>query len=277
MRTARRRRYLGNITAVAILSLGLVVVLLPFLWIVSTAFKAQVDAMAIPPKITFTPTFENLGFLTEGFLQYEINSIIVTTGATFVALVLGVPAGYALASTGTRRTARALGLWMLATYIVPGIVFIVPLFLIFNQLGLVNTYLGLILGYQTGLIPFAIWMSRSYFLEVPPELEDAARVDGCSRFQAFRKVILPVTITGISTVGLLVAIFAWGEYFGTLILGGSDTYTVTIGIYNYVGSFGSDLGKLAMASLIVVIPILLATVVAQRGLLRGVTGGAVKG
>ncbi len=277
MKQARHRRYLGNATAIAILSMGLVVVLLPFLWIVSTAFKTQVDAMAIPPKITFTPTFENLGFLTEGFLQYEINSIIVTTGATIVALVLGVPAGYALASTGTRRTARLLGLWMLATYIVPGIVFIVPLFLIFNQLGLVNTYLGLILGYQTGLIPFTVWMSRSYFVEVPPELEDAARVDGCSRFQAFRKVILPVTITGISTVGLLVAIFAWGEYFGTLILGGSDTYTVTIGIYNYVGSFGSDLGKLAMASLIVVIPILLATVIAQRGLLRGVTGGAVKG
>ena len=277
MKQARHRRYLGNATAIAILSLGLVVVLLPFLWIVSTAFKTQVDAMAIPPKITFTPTFDNLGFLTQGFLQYEINSIIVTTGATIVALVLGVPAGYALASTGTRRTARLLGLWMLATYIVPGIVFIVPLFLIFNQLGLVNTYLGLILGYQTGLIPFTVWMSRSYFVEVPPELEDAARVDGCSRFQAFRKVILPVTITGISTVGLLVAIFAWGEYFGTLILGGSDTYTVTIGIYNYVGSFGSDLGKLAMASLIVVIPILLATVIAQRGLLRGVTGGAVKG
>jgi ABC-type glycerol-3-phosphate transport system permease component len=273
----RRSRYLGNTAAVAALSLGLVVVLLPFVWIFSTAFKTQRDAMAMPPLITFQPTFDNLRFLTEGFLKYEINSIIITTGATVLALVLGVPAGYALASSGGRRTTRLLGLWMLATYIVPGIVFIVPLFLIFNQLGLVNTHLGIILGYQTGLIPFTVWMSRSYFLDVPAELEDAARVDGCSRMQAFRKVVLPVTITGISTVGLLVAIFAWGEYFGTLILGGSDTYTVTIGIYNYVGSFGSELGKLAMASLIVVLPILFATVIAQRGLLRGITGGAVKG
>jgi multiple sugar transport system permease protein len=212
---------------------------------------------------------------SDRFLKYEVNSIIMTVLATGIALLLGVPAGYAL-SLRKNRGARLLGTWMLATYIIPGIVFIVPMFLMFTQLRLTNTYLGVVLGYETGLLPFTAWMMSSYFADIPVELEDAARVDGCSRFQAFIKVILPVSITGVSTVAILVAIGAWGEYFGTLILGGPDTYTATVGINTLLSSYSSDFGSLAAAVLFVVVPILLATVVAQRGLLRGLTAAAVK-
>jgi multiple sugar transport system permease protein len=272
----KSRRFLGDGIAILILTAGLGFVFLPFLWLVSTAFKNQVDAFALPPKIVFEPTLSNFSILFTGtFVRYEINSIVITVLATCIALMLGIPAGWALSLGG--RGAEFMGLWLLATYIVPGIVFIVPMFLLFSQLGLTNTYLGVVLGYETGLLPFTVWMMRSYFADLPIELEDAARVDGASRFQALVRVILPISFTGISTVAILVAIGAWGEYFGTLILGGSNTFTATVGINSLVTSVSNDFGHLAAAVLFVVVPILLATVLAQKGLLRGLTGAAVKG
>jgi ABC-type glycerol-3-phosphate transport system permease component len=269
-------RYSGDALAIVVLTLGLGFVFLPFLWLFSTAFKNQVDAFALPPKIFFEPTLANFSVLFTGtFVRYEINSIVICIMATGVALALGIPAGWALSLGG--RGAEFMATWLLATYIVPGIVFIVPMFLLFSQIGLTNTYLGVVLGYLTGLLPFTVWMMRSYFADLPIELEDAARVDGASRFQALIRVILPISVTGISTVAILVAVAAWSEYFGTLILGGSDTFTATVGINSLINSAQNDFGHLAAAVLFVVFPILLATIVAQRGLLRGLTGAAVKG
>jgi multiple sugar transport system permease protein len=274
---APRRHFLENVGVWLLLAGGLIFVLLPFLWLLSTALKDTADAFVLPPKLFFAPDLQNFSVLLTGpFFREEINSVLVTVLATGVALGLGVPAGYALSLT-QNRGARLMGSWLLATYIVPPIVFIVPLFLVYSQLGLINTYWGLVLGYETGLLPFATWMMRSYFADLPRELEDAARVDGCSRFGAFRMVMLPVALTGISTVAILVAIGAWGEYFGTLILGGPDTYTATVGIYALINSQSSDFGPLAAATLYVVVPILLATLIAQRGLLRGLTAASVKG
>jgi ABC-type glycerol-3-phosphate transport system permease component len=270
------RRSAGDGLAIVILTVGLGFVFLPFLWLVSTAFKDQVDAFALPPKVFFAPTLANFSILFTGtFVRYEINSIVITLLATCVALGLGIPAGWALSLGG--RAAEFMGAWLLATYIIPGVVFIVPMFLLFSQLGLTNTYLGIVLGYETGLLPFTVWMMRSYFADLPVELEDAARVDGASRFQALLRVILPISVTGISTVTILVAIGAWSEYFGTLILGGSSTFTATVGIYTLINSVSNDFGHLAAAVLFIVVPILVATVLAQRGLLRGLTGAAVKG
>jgi multiple sugar transport system permease protein len=270
------RRHLGDGVAIFILAVGSAFVFLPYAWLASTAFKNQVDAFALPPKMIFQPTLSNFSVLLTGtFVRYELNSIVITVLATGLALALGIPAGWALSLGG--RGAEFMGAWLLATYMIPGIVFIVPMFLAFSQLGLTNTYLGIVLGYLTGLLPFTVWMMRSYFADLPIELEDAARVDGASRLQALTRVILPISLTGISTVAILVAIGAWSEYFGTLILGGSNTFTATVGIFSLINSAQNDFGHLAAAVLFVVIPILLATVVAQRGLLRGLTGAAVKG
>src|SRR5438270_1087248 len=219
-------RHLGDGLAIAVLTAGLAFVFLPFLWLLSTAFKNQVDAFALPPKLIFEPTLSNFSVLFTGtFARYEINSIVIALLATAVALLLGIPAGWALSLGG--RGAEFMATWLLATYIIPGVVFIVPMFLLFSQIGLTNTYLGIVLGYETGLLPFTVWMMRSYFADLPIELEDAARVDGASRLQALIRVILPISITGMATVAILVAIGAWSEYFGTLILGGSDTFTAT--------------------------------------------------
>jgi multiple sugar transport system permease protein len=274
--TLTLRRSWPDLAAIVILTLGLAFVFLPFLWLVSTAFKTQVDAFALPPKLVFQPTLDNFSILFTGtFVRYEVNSIVIAVLATGIALALGIPAGWALSLGG--RGASFMGAWLLATYLIPGIVFIVPMFLMFSQVGLTNTYLGIVLGYETGLLPFTVWMMRSYFADLPVELEDAARVDGASRLQALIRVILPISLTGISTVALLVAVGAWSEYFGTLILGGSSTFTATVGINTLINSVQNDFGHLAAAVLFIVVPILLATIVAQRGLLRGLTGAAVKG
>jgi len=159
----------------------------------------------------------------------------------------------------------------------PAVVYIVPMFVIFVRLGLINTYLGLVLGYQTGLLPFTVWLMRAYFADLPTELEEAARIDGCTRARAFLEVVLPVSLPGVTTVALLVAIAAWSEFFGAFILGGSDTFTAPIGVYGFLSDYSSDYGALAASTLFVVVPVLLATIVAQRGLLKGLTAAAVKG
>jgi multiple sugar transport system permease protein len=272
-----RRRLVSNVLATVALVAGLVVVFLPFVWLLSTAFKNQVDAFALPPRLVFQPTLDNFGRLLEGqFAQYGLNSLIVTSLATAVALILGIPAGYGLA-IGRFRGRHVLAGWLLVTYMAPAVVYIVPMFVIFVRLGLINTYLGLVLGYQTGMLPFAAWLMRAYFADFPIELEEAARIDGCTRARAFLEVVLPVSLPGVTTVALLVAIAAWSELFGAFILGGSDTFTAPIGVYGFLSDYSSDYGALAASTLFIVVPVLLATIIAQRGLLKGLTAAAVKG
>jgi multiple sugar transport system permease protein len=274
-RTFRRR--LGGVVAALLLLAGLLFILVPYFWLFTTAFKQPIDAFAIPPVFPFQPTLDNFGTLFGGpFLSYIGNSVIVTVLTTALALLLGTPAGYALARSHS-RSSGAMGQWLLVSYAMPPLVFVIPLFLVFFRIGLINTYPGLVLGYETGILPFTVWMMRSYFLDVPVELEDAARIDGCSRLQAFVRVILPVSRAGLVTVGLLVAIAAWNEYFGALILSGPDTMTAPLAIYGYIGTTSSNWSAMAAGGVIVIVPILFMTLAAQRGLLRGLTAGAVTG
>jgi multiple sugar transport system permease protein len=277
LRRPRRRRHFFRALRYAILTLGLVWVFLPFLWLLSTAFKNQADAFALPPKLVFQPTLEAFRQLFSGpFAHATMNSVILTVTATGIALLLGVPAGYGLAIAKSRLTVGS-GYLLLAAYVMPGIVYVIPMFIIFLNVGLVNTYVGIVLAYETFLLPLTAWLMRSYFLDVPPDLEAAALIDGCTRFQAFRKVILPTALPGITTVGLLAAIAAWGEYFATLIIGGSDTYNANVALAGLVSGYSSSFGQLTAGALFITVPILVVTLVAQRGLLRGLTAGAVKG
>jgi multiple sugar transport system permease protein len=205
-----------------------------------------------------------------------INSLVITLLTTTVTLVLGLPAGYAFAR-GKFRGRTTLGGWLLFSRMVPPVIFIIPLFLFFHYLSLIDSFAGLTLAYMSGLLPFVIWMTASYFADIPVELEEAARVDGCSRFQAFLRIALPLALPGVVTVANLIAIAAWGEYFIPLILAGPNTTPATIGIVNYVGYDSINWGGMAAASLVLVVPVFILTLVSQRGLLRGLTAGAVKG
>jgi multiple sugar transport system permease protein len=260
-----------------LLGIGLVLVAVPFLWIIVTAFKRPVDAASVPPKLISPLTTKNIADLNQnGFVQSLKSSVILTTTTTLSTLVFGVPAGYAFAR-GRFRGRLFLGGFLLFSRMVPPVVFIIPLFLFFHDLNLVGTYTGLTLAYLTGLLPFAAWMCASYFRDVPEELEEAARVDGCTRVQAFARIALPLALPGIVSVTLLIAIAAWSEYFIPLILAGPTTTPATVGIVSFIGVDTINWGAMAAGALSLIVPVFIATLLAQRGLLRGLTAGAVKG
>ena len=279
MRMRMRRRRRKGILALRILLLliGLVLIGIPFLWIVLTAFKDPVAADASPPMFISPLTLSNFDALfQDGYAKSLLNSVIITTLSTGFTLIFGIPAGYAFAR-GRFRGRNFFGAFLLFSRMVPPVIYIIPLFLFFHELNLIGTFTGLTLAYLTGLLPFTVWMSASYFQGVPVELEDAARVDGCSRLRSFVSISLPLALPGIVSVGLLIGIAAWGEYFIPLILGGFSTEPATVGIVNFVGIDGSSWGPMAAGALCLIVPVFLATLVAQRSLIDGLTSGALKG
>jgi multiple sugar transport system permease protein len=261
----------------ALLSIGLVLVAVPFVWILLTAFKRQVDAAAVPPKFFSPVTLANFTTLQgDGFFKSLINSAIITVLTTVFTLGLGVPAGYAFAR-GRFAGRRFLAAFLLFSRMIPPVIYIIPLFLYYYKLHLVGTFSGMTLAYLTGLLPFTVWMSAAYFRDVPTELEEAARVDGAGRAKAFWRIALPLAAPGVTTVGLLVAIAAWSEYFIPLILAGPTTAPATVGIVDLIGVDTINWGAMAAGAITLIIPVFVATLAAQRGLVRGLTAGAIKG
>jgi multiple sugar transport system permease protein len=275
MRHRRRKGILA--LRILLLLIGLVLIGIPFLWILLTAFKEPVAADASPPMFISPLTLSNFDTLfQDGYAKSLLNSVIITGLSTGFTLIFGIPAGYAFAR-GKFRGRAFFGAFLLFSRMVPPVIYIIPLFLFFHLLNLIGSYIGLTLAYLTGLLPFTVWMSASYFQGVPVELEDAARVDGCSRLRSFVKISLPLALPGIVSVALLIGIAAWGEYFIPLILGGFSTNPATVGIVDFVGIDGSSWGPMAAGALCLIVPVFLATLVAQRSLIDGLTSGALKG
>jgi multiple sugar transport system permease protein len=273
----RGRKRRNAILTVTLLIVGLVIVAIPYLWILLTAFKRPVDAASVPPEIFSPTTLANFEAVFKGpYLKSLLNSVIITVLTTVATLVFGVPAGYAFAR-GRFLGRRFLGGWLLFSRMVPPVIFIIPLFLFFHQLRLINSFPGLVLAYMTGLLPFTIWMTSSYFHDIPIELEEAARVDGATRAIAFFRIALPLALPGVLTVGVLIAIAAWSEYFVPLLLAGPGTTPATVGVVNFIGVDTINWGGMAAAALTLVLPVFVVTLFVQRGLLRGLTAGAVKG
>jgi multiple sugar transport system permease protein len=278
--TVARRSFLqrhgGAVVTFVLLVLGAVFVLLPLFWLISTAFKPAQAAFALPPKYLTPPSLASFREILGGqFSHYVLNSVIVAIGSTAVALLLGVPAGYTFARARVPG-ARAFNAWFILAYVAPPVVFIIPLYIMYQHLHLLDTYPGLILAYETGLLPFTIWLMRVYFADVPRELDEAAWIDGCSKLRALWKVVLPTVWPGLTTVGLLVGLASWGEYFGALILTGPNTETAPVAVEGYIGTTFANWNELAAAGVVLVVPALLATVVVQRGFVRGLTFGSVK-
>jgi multiple sugar transport system permease protein len=269
-------RISGSTLTFVLLIIAAIFVLLPLFWLLSTAFKTPNAAFALPPKWVSKPTTSNFSTLLTGqFGKSILNSLIVAVASTAVALLLGVPAGYSFARSPVRG-GKIINSWFILAYVAPPAIFIIPLYIIYQHLGLLDTYPGLVLAYETGLLPFTVWLMRVYFTDVPKELDEAAWIDGCSKMRALWRVVLPTVWPGITTVGLLVGLASWGEYFGAAILTGEHTQTAPVAVYSYVGTVTSNWSELAAAGLIVVVPALLATIAVQRGFVSGLTFGAVK-
>ncbi|MCU1495651.1 MAG: transporter permease [Acidimicrobiaceae bacterium] len=276
-RSAKSRHLAISALSAVVLVVGALFVLLPLLWILVTAFQSPADAFQLPPHFIFRPTPSNFAALYGSqdavavpFLQDIGHSAIVLVTSVAIALGLGVPAGYALARSRFRGS-RAITTGLVAIYVTPAILYIIPLYFIYTRLHVIYTYPSLVLFYETFELPLTIFFMRSYFAEVPRELEEAARVDGCTRWQAFRRVMLPMVRPGLATVAMLVAISSWGEYFGATIFTTTTIQTAPVAIETYVSYGSANLSVLAAATLVLIAPVLVLTIFLLRGFTRRFT------
>ncbi|GHE35170.1 sugar ABC transporter permease [Streptosporangium violaceochromogenes] len=251
--------------------------LLPLLWLFSTAFKTRVDAFSMPPKLLFEPTLDNFRSVLEqgDFLANYANSLIVVVATTCFTLLFGITSGYTLARTRSKG-ARAMGMWIILVRMAPPIGFALPFFLMFRTLNLLDTYPAMVLIYLTVTLPFATWLLAGYFQGIPVEMEEAARIDGCSRIAALFRVVIPSAWPGIATAAIFSFVSSWNEFFYPLIVSGRDTKPASVAIQGFISSAGVNWGELCSAAILVLLPVFAFTLFAQKGLIRGLTHGAVK-
>ena len=278
---ARRRRFsfrrmLGKIgfglAVFALISPALLV----FLWMLSLSLKNEVDNTAFPPVfIPNPPTLDNFidVFEKNDFLLYIYNSCIVTFSATILALLLGVPAGFGIAKS---KASKAAALIMIAR-VTPGLSYLIPLFLMFQWIGLIGTLTPLIITHLVITVPIVVWVMIGFFESLPAELEEAALVDGATIWQAFRHVALPLARPGIVVATILAFIFSWNNFIFGVVLAGRTTRTLPVAVYNVLTFEQVSWGPLAAAALMVTAPVLLLTLVAQKEIVAGLTAGGVKG
>ncbi len=269
------REIVGNIIFVIAVLLILVFFLAPFLWMLLNSFKTPLQIAKMPPDLIFTPTLANYQnvFTGQKFGNYLLNSIIIGGGSTLFGLLLGLPAAYGIARYKQYGIATAI----LIARIVPGITFLIPLFILFRQLQMIDTYQSLILAHMLVGLPFIVWVMVPFFESIPQELEEAARVDGASILQAFISIILPISGPGIVTGAILAFVFSWNNFMFSVQLATSNTKTVPVAIYNFIGYAQIDWGGLMAAAVTITLPVLILALVTQRYVIRGLTAGAVKG
>jgi multiple sugar transport system permease protein len=251
--------------------------LFPVYWLVATSLKTEIEVVANPPSFVFAPTFKNyLQVLTDpavlGFLK---NSLIVGIGTTVFGLLIGVPAAYVLGRFRFRGS-HDLAFWILSTRFTPPMAMLIPFFIIFYRTGLLGTHAGLIIAHLGVNLSMIIWLMRSFFRDLPRELEDAASVDGASQLQTFFLVMLPIAKPGIAAVAILTFLFSWNEFLFALVLGSNSVTTIPVGLYKFIGYQQIDWGKLSAGAVLMIVPVVSFVLLLQRHLIHGLTFGAVK-
>ena len=253
--------------------------LLPFLWFLDTSLKTQKEVTATPPELFPAGSlyFYQSAIEHYNLLHYVKNSIIVAGATTLITLIIAVFAGYALARLRIKYKGVIMGSLLLVSMF-PQISIAGPVWKILQSFGWLNTYQGLILPYVTLTLPLGVWILTSFFKELPEELEKAARVDGCSHFQALFKIIVPLAAPGVFTAAILIFIYAWNEFFFALLIMTQQKYqTLPVGIALFQGQYTMPWGEIAAASTVATVPLVLLVFLFQKRIIRGLSAGAVKG
>ena len=286
-RTRPARRFGGRGRAaleVALLTVLAVVMLFPVLWMIETSVKENRDVYAVPAKFfrfTFTiDHFKDVFVSSDGgrsaLSVAFLNSILVAGVSTALATVLGVAAAWAYSRFGMRAKKDQL-FFILSTRFMPPVVVVIPIFLMYRQVGLVDTKLGLILIYTAFNVPFTIWMMKGFVDEVPAEYEDAAMLDGYTRLQAFRRITLPLLVPGIAATAVFSLIFSWNEFvFAIFLTSSDDVRTAPPAIAGLIGGTTVDWGLVAASSVVFALPVLVFAYLVRKHLIAGVTLGAVR-
>ena len=249
----------------------------PILWMFITSFKTEVEAVQTPPLLFFQPTLEGYHeiFQQADYLSFAWNSVVVSFGSTFIALVIAVPAAFAMALYPTASTKGTL-LWMLSTKMLPAVGVLMPIYLATKSLGLLDTRFALVVIYTLSNLPIVIWMLFTFFRDTPKDIIEASRIDGASVRQLIFAVLLPLVMPGIASTGLLNVILCWNEAFWSLNLTAHDAAPLTAFIASFSAPQGLFYAKLSAASVLAIAPILVFGWISQRQLVRGLTFGAVK-
>ncbi|MFD6139790.1 carbohydrate ABC transporter permease [Promicromonospora sp. NPDC060271] len=248
----------------------------PVAWMAMTAFKQENQAASDPPTWFFTPTLDQFrAVLESGSMVYVGNSVIATGVSTVLVLLLGVPAAYALSIRPVQKVSDVL-FFFISTKMLPVVAVIVPIYVIAGQLKVLDNIWTLVVLYTAMNLPIAVWMMRSFFIEVPGEVLEAASIDGAGLMRTMRSVLLPMVAPGIAATALICVIFAWNEFFFALNLTASQAATVPVLIVSTMTSEGLFLARLSAAALLASLPVILAGWIAQKQLVRGLSMGAIK-
>ena len=269
-------RRLSRIAFYLFVAFLLVPIAFVFYWMVNTSLKPDVLGNQYPPIYLPTqPTLANYVavFQQNPFAKFALNSFVVGLGSTVLALVFGLPAAYAIAKYKQQRLAVAI----LVARMTPGISYLVPWFMLFTQIGWIDTYRGLILTHLIVSLPIVVWIMVGFFEDLPEEVEEAALIDGASKVQSFWLVALPLTLPGTVATAILAFIFSWNNFVFSLILSGPETKPLPVAVFNFMTYGSINWGGLAAAATLITLPVLLMTLLVQKHIVKGLTFGAVKG
>lgn len=268
---------LKNISANAVIGVYAIFAIFPLIWLIIISFKS--DMQMYTTTFLFTPTLDNYRVvLFEGadYIKAFVNNIIVSGGAVLLSLIVGVPAAYAFARYHFAKK-EDLAFTILSFRFAPEILVILPLFMIYQKIGLYDTYFGLIWVYQLITLPLLIWVLRGYFEEISVEIEQAANLDGYPWYHVFMKILVPLIKPGLVASSLLAFIFAWNSFTFPLLLSGFKIETVTVAALRYIGSDTVHYGQMAVAAGVAALPEVILALIIQKHLVRGLSFGAVKG
>jgi multiple sugar transport system permease protein len=245
-----------------------------FVWMIMTGLKTGVQNITYPPEFIFTPTLENFQavFQQHNFFRYLMNSLIIATLATGLSLVLGLPAAYSIAKYRQGK----IGMIILLARMTPFVSYLLPWYIIFRYLKLIDTYTALTLTHLIITLPMVAWLMVAFFESVPAELEDAAMIDGCSRLKSFLIIVLPLVRNGIATSAIMAFIFSWNQFLFSLILSGPQTKTVPVAVYNFISYGKIDWAGIGAAATLIVLPVSVFAFFVRKTIVQGLTMGALK-
>lgn len=275
MRPHRRRVPVGRVVFIGIYMLF---VLVPLYWMFITSIKPSDDYLAVPP--VWFPKAPTLVHYTAALFAYRglqglINSLIISLSATILSAFLGTLMAYSLARFNTGG--KHLAFWVLSQRFLPPVAIVLPIFLIYRMFGLHDTYFGMIIAYTVFTLPVSVWMMFAYFRGIPKSMEEAALVDGCSRWMSFRKIALPLAIPGIVAAAIFAFIACWTEFFFALILTSRYTFTLPTVFRAFLGFQGAQYGEASALAIVSLVPSIILGTLVQKHLVRGLTLGAVRG
>ena len=245
-----------------------------FAWMIMTGLKTGVQNIAYPPEFLFTPTVENFKAVFEqhNFFRYLMNSLIIATLSTGLSLLLGLPAAYSIAKYRQSK----IGIIILLARMTPFVSYLLPWYIIFRYLKLIDTYTALTLTHLIITLPMVAWLMVAFFESVPAELEDAAMIDGCSRLKTFLIIVLPLVRNGIATSAIMSFIFSWNQFLFSLILSGPQTKTVPVAVYNFISYGKIDWAGIGAAATLIVLPVSVFAFFVRKTIVQGLTMGALK-